>query len=410
MEHYRDEAVYESSGNFTVDWKTALRKMRQNLLQQEDCLLYIVQAAVASQATRLSVRSSATEIVIEHDGYFPSQQEVFGLPEWSVLGLGSVPRQRLGLALAASLAPPGQGMSIELAGCLSLQFGPEGLRELQPIPSQTRLIIPVNQSWWKKCIRATPNLLKRLRERARFAPLELEIDGNMVVPERLGGKALDSDWSYGNWAIGSGPGPHREINDVSYRSAHHLIELTWPQRDRHEGFSLGPSVATLRLRQNAEEEWMGKISDHPGLDFDGVEKFCAMAAVRLGPLPSCCEVIQYGVLLQPVEFDGDPQTSPWLLLADDQLATDPSCLRLVVNETLWQRFEPYTLELKRFYEQSQDAWKRTIQPDRPNYEDWVLWLVDLARSQGHRWDPHILLEQKMKSSPLRDALGYRSGA
>lgn len=66
------EGQKDSSGRFTLEAEEALAKMRARLLQPEDCLLYLLQSAVASGASFVELTCGQSEVAFCHDGFFPS--------------------------------------------------------------------------------------------------------------------------------------------------------------------------------------------------------------------------------------------------------------------------------------------------------------------------------------------------
>ena len=218
------------------------------MLQPEDCLLYLLQSAVASGATFLNVQSTPNDVFITHDGFFPTLEEVPGMLEWA-LGCSDVPslvaRHRFGMALAAAVAPPGVGLEMLFPGGPAVWVRGDEIQVRQIETSKPPQIrIPVKRSWWRRIFCQGQSLVRRLRERGRYAPLDLVVDEVPGSGTEFGKAAVtESGWmsagSLATISIGAGVG-----NPLVFRD-HHLLELQIPSR------SIGCDWLALPIKSRA---------------------------------------------------------------------------------------------------------------------------------------------------------------
>lgn len=257
-------------------------------------------------------------------------------------------QHRLGMALAASLSPGGQGMRLELPSGAIVRIEIGGRRASLHYSSaeprrEGRICISMRVSWWKKIWgnTSTSVLVQRLAEKGRFAPLLLTI--NQVCANVSGKPAYaDHKWSDTiNWGDGL----------PTYYLDHHYLEM------RSKPLKRPPSLASLEVYRplpKSGPSW-------------------AMAGARFRSREwAFLEVIQYGVCLAPVKAKG--LQNPGFLAGRRQLRTDPSLLRVIENEqlTAWRAvlekwWEPIHLVLQQQFEQA-------LQEQRPH--GLAFWVVE----------------------------------
>lgn len=317
------EGQYHSSGHFSLDPAQAMRKIRGWLLQPEDCFLYLLQSAVASGATYLNVETHNGEAIVTHDGFFPEPNEVPDILSWTFRSQAQPVQHRLGLALAASLTLPGQGMVFE-KGYQTLRWScgeetPRLTPEKLAAPSKSgRIRVPLNQPWWKRFfgLSNTP-ALKRLCQRGRFAPLKLQVGGNVISGDDLGMLPYGTSWFIWSDKTVKSEGEDGPI----YNSDHHTIELRIASQ----------SPTYLNLDSDS-------LASHFLQSGDGQQQCDCAVMLRYSRRPSKIELVQHGVSLSPFSL---PNVQPecWVLLADEQVVTDPTCLVPVQNERLLERVQ-----------------------------------------------------------------------
>ncbi len=186
LEEHLGDAVYDSSGRFSVDRARALRKLRKFLLPSPSFwVLKIVQAAVASGARQLHIQQT------------PSSTEFFFLPDrsWSLDLMESAlltaedGRDRGLNHLKQGLwavSPQVDGFSVTPARALgenmALVWGNQTLQRVARAARDSLVLsvyhANVDAAWRKEVAR-------ELRERAHFCP----------IPLRFQGQALDGFYS-----------------------------------------------------------------------------------------------------------------------------------------------------------------------------------------------------------------------
>lgn len=331
LEELQQEAQFESQGRFTLDTATALSKLSTRLLQPEDCLLYLLQSAVASGATWVSVHSGPGELVLAHDGFFPEPEQAADILGWA-LGSGSAPDQvaqhRLGMALAAALTPPGLGLQLEFADGSAISIGPKPFKNPKPATRGSAMIhIPIRQTLWGRFLGTSRSpALRRLRERARFAPVHLTINGQVTSGREFGKPLPGTSWAIwsDNTIMDGGDGP-------IYNADHHLLELRLPSDSPgRDWLALPPtSLASVKFQPDYLEPTKRLECGSSAYSVAACSAACVWRVNR----PSRIEVVQYGVSLLPVKGITLPGRL-WLTLAAHEVATDLTFLKPVVNDPL----------------------------------------------------------------------------
>lgn len=338
-----EDGRLDSSGQFTLDLARGAAKLRNRLLQPEDAPLYLVQSAVASGATRLSITCRGGEMVLQHDGYFPRSAEIGGILDRVVSGAADPPQQRFGLALAAALTPPGQGADLYLSDGQKISFRSHRVEVLEGDSGPPRLRIPLKAPWWRRFM-GSNHSVQRVLDRCRYAPLGLSLD----------------------WEDLKGYGPGLESAGL------HLLQIAWPCPSDRAGLAL-PKVFRAALQRDLEPARTiarGKVTD----------RLCGAAAtqienVRNGRL----DIVQFGVQLSPVPLPGQPY---WIILDDPAFPTDLSQLKPVAGPDLRLLQEFFCGELDRLRAEAKAAHRRSGS-SRSLYS----WLInDQMEDTGH-WKP-----------------------
>lgn len=357
------EGPLHSSGQFTLDAGAALRKLRERLLQPEDCLLYLTQSAVASGANWIEVAYSSKGLTFRHDGFFPEPDRLPLALEWALGTSENIPRHRFALALASALTPPGDGLILEYSGkTVTVTTGSKGL-QFETISRGDRPMIhlPIRQSWLSRFLSSVAaRYLKRLRDRAGFAPIYLKLDGRQGNGEKYG------------MALPPRKSDEENRPDVS---GHHCIEvrlpveagtgsrLALPLTAWHAPHYVGPTLEQCR-----------RTLGHGYRQHDVAE--CSAALAWRVDAAAKLEVVQFGISLQTPKSNLPGRL--WMLFADDSLATDLSCLRLVDSPELRAKmaslnrlFEGVKAPLEKRY-QATAATKAT--------NGFELWVLDWGRN------------------------------
>lgn len=320
------ECEYDSSGTFRIDLAQARGRYRLDLLNFNDVLLYLTQAAVAGGATRVRVQGEHSSLSFEFSCPLPEPREFSRLLDWCTSSSNPV-QHRMSLAALACLTPQGQGCSLDFPDGTRVRLQSERLslgRHNETLGG-VRWRIPIRRSWlsWGR-----PHAcLKALVQRARFAPLEVLLDDRRLN-STFGCPLTASSWSV--FSDKSIEGPQDQI----YASAHHLLETRRPAPD--PGLSLNlpwPSQASHCLRFESNQGFR-----------------CGSAFARKVRGRAELTVVQYGVALWGTEKPA-LETNTWLVLADHTLETDPGCLRLVESAAL-----------KRTVEEQRKEWEDLVQP------------------------------------------------
>jgi hypothetical protein len=365
VERLQQEGQLESQGSFTLDSAAALQKLSTRLLQPEDCLLYLLQSAVASGASWMTVNSGPGELVVSHDGFFPGPDQAGDILGWA-LGSGrvreQVPQHRLGMALAAALTPPGRGLQLEFPDGSAISIGPQPFKQPKPAdPGQSRIHIPLRVSLWGRFLGTSRcTAVQRFRERARFAPLHLEVDGKPVSGQEFG-KPLGGT----SWAIWS----DNTIldGDAIFHSDHHLLELRIPYPSHNCDWLALPLASLASVRFEPDFQNSTRMLTHAA----GAYSVAACAAVCVWTVnrPSRIEVVQYGVSLMPLADLNLPGRLR-LTTADHEAVTDLTFLKPVLNDPLrdkigrlCERCDEAFGPIQRLYEQTDR---------RQRYELWVI--------------------------------------
>lgn len=158
-----DEARYDSSGAFTVDWSRLHESYRGLLKLEPDLYLCkIFQAVVAAQATRLDIRVDRSQIVFDWNTETQLQEQQGHLA--------------IGLHLAATRAD----LKITLySGSHSLLWPQKEFSRLDPRHEGTRLV--VTSSRWRPLASLKWPEFAHFRARLGYQPLKLRINGSELA-------------------------------------------------------------------------------------------------------------------------------------------------------------------------------------------------------------------------------------
>ncbi len=287
LQELRSQGALDSSGAFTLDWRHAREKLRS--FQLPDRCYYVlkwVQSAVAAGATRCEVRASPSALSLWHDGTPLAPEQLRDLlscllenadqdPAWSELAVGV--NSVLGFA--------GSTVVLESAGHV-LRLTTEGADASHGERHETRVTVRRSLGWSSWLKRELPEVLL-LKERARFAPLELTINGTDVEPW-FGVKGGGSSWQL-SW-----PGKHLTYTLVSPTRgmpetfAVNRHSLAWELRDVE-----GPRAGRFRLGppRSAQQDPLSHLDRTYG----------AAGGLYVDPvLPSQLHLIRRGVLLESI--------------------------------------------------------------------------------------------------------------
>ena len=356
-----EEGHLDSQGRFTMDGQQAWSKLKDRLLQPEDCLLYLLQSAVASGAGEMRVQAWHDELVVEHDGFFPRVEDAAEVLGWALESSqerSKVARQRLGLALASTLTLPGQGLRLEYPNGQAVVWRPSrgvSMSLTEGPPGHQRIRLPVKQPWWKRLFGTSGSApLRRLRQCGRFAPLLLTV-GHSAISGAEFGKTLHGT----SWAIWSDTTTKMNGGEDSpiYYSDHHPAEMRFAcDSGSPDRLGLPPSsLASHTLVPPGGE---------PG------KAWSAAVAWRMNRKPARVEVVQYGVSLLPVQYPSLP-AALWVLLGDSTLPTDLTCLRPVMGQELDKRVESLAGPFLEAFAPLQELHSKSAYPTDP-LEVWLV--------------------------------------
>lgn len=181
LEEHLGDAVYDSSGRFSVDRARAMRKLRKHLLPSPSLwVLKIVQAAVASGARQLHIQQSPSTT----DFYFlPDRSWTLDILESALLTAEDSRDRGLNHFKQGlwAVSPQVDGFSITPArACaedMALLWGNQMLQRVAR-PARESLVLSVHHAnvdaAWRK------DVGRELRERAHFCPIPLRYQGEQL--------------------------------------------------------------------------------------------------------------------------------------------------------------------------------------------------------------------------------------
>lgn len=315
------EGITDSRGTFTMDARLARRKMASfQLPDPASYVLKIVQAAVASRATRLEVKSGREVLTMAFTSQDPDLADT-AIVGGAVLRLSSLRRsalKHLAVGLNAACAAATEIRWDTPRGSLILTA--EGLGVAEGSSPDLRLTVRKKRSlfqwfmgppFWEE--------MRRLTESCGYAPLELVIDG-LEIPRaqasHLGGVAQDhfglSDMAPLLEGLQPGTGLRVLLPDLNdYQS---LGDKRWARRSGKEG----PLIL---------EGWEGEMTS---------EARAVLSVTTATSGRGTWQPVLDGVCLKAISDDtGHPAAT--VVFDAEQLQTDFSEFRLVRDEEFAKR-------------------------------------------------------------------------
>ncbi|GMU57900.1 MAG: hypothetical protein AMXMBFR33_70460 [Candidatus Xenobia bacterium] len=318
----RSEGELDSSGRFELDWTRAREKLRMwQLTDRYSYILKWVQSAVAAGARMCRTSFRPDQACLIHDGepFLPDQLKSFWSclldggefkAAWKVLAIGV--NTALGFDKAAveiESAGPGGGALVRFRGG-TMSFSP-----LVPRPdAATKLTLRRRLGWTSVLLgRASPEV-ELLRERARWAPLTLYVDSEVIkadfgVPYSTGLPFLP--WKLVRYGCSGG-----ESIQVGRRS------LAWQRRLRS-----APGRGKFRL---------GRVTGQLDPASHDRSPYQEAAGLYVDPaLPGSILWLRHGVVASRTALERG--VAGEVLLACDDLATDLSGFGFLEDELFSHR-------------------------------------------------------------------------
>ncbi|MCE7870929.1 hypothetical protein DYH09_11185 [bacterium CPR1] len=285
LQELRGQGALDSAGVFTLDWRHALGKLRSFQLPDR-CYFALkwVQSAVAAGATRCEVRSSPRALSLAHDGTTLTSDQLQSFftclldesgdqPAWSELAIG----------VNSVLGFPGSEVVLESGGQI-LYLSADRAELRQGGSRETRITARRALGWGSWLKRQLPESLL-LKEKARFAPMKLTVDGEVIEPW-FGEESGASRWQL-SW-----PGKYLTYTVLSHSRG---LQQTFAIRRCHLAWELrdveGPGAGQFRLGapRSAQQDPLSHIDTAYG----------AAGGLYVDPiLPAQLHLIRRGVLIQ----------------------------------------------------------------------------------------------------------------
>lgn len=372
------DARLDSAGKFTVDLARGLDKLAQLARTYHTrWALFGVQAGVAGQASQMHLSSGlrSESVTLHFPDQLPAQLREparftrFDSQDSEDSHATTLLRQAVQWALA-----PGSSVNLVVEDssggfCLSGKNQNYTLHELPAAPLSRVALVRErpHEPWWKNPFGRARNslaLLLECRWRLSFCPVPVKFDGLSLCsgmpydlpgfPQPLMLEQLHMDASREGACLAVAH--PRDIPANYYVLGSHLekrpewaspaaqvgwLELVCPGRlVLGQGVPLGErfTVGSWWRQDGQPEHLWADLQDHCLLSaFQSNRCRCQMALYYHGRSRDLLYCQRFGILLNPLELPG-LQTDAWsIILAEDQLQTDPTGLNPIRNEALLQR-------------------------------------------------------------------------
>ncbi len=376
------DARLDSAGRFTVDLARGLEKLAQLARTYHTrWALFAVQAGVAGQASQMHLSSGlrSESVTLHFPGQLPAQLREpgrftrFDSQASEDLDATTLLRQAVQWALA-----PGSAVNLVVEDssggfCLSGKNQNYTLHELPPpaiSPASARVALVrerPHEPWWKNPFGRARNslaLLLECRWRLSFCPVPVKFDGLSLcsgMPYDLPGfphplmlEQLHMDGKSDTSCLAAAhprdiPANYYVLGDCLEKRPEQAspgakvgwLELVYPGTlvlgqgvPKGERFTVGSW-----WRQDGQPEYLwADVQDNCLLTaFQRNRCRCQMALYYHGRSRDLLYYQRFGILLNPLELAG-LQTDAWsIILADDQVQTDPTGLSPIRNEGVLQR-------------------------------------------------------------------------
>lgn len=377
------ETRLDSAGKFTVDLTKGLEKLaRLASTYQTRWALYALQAGVAGRAVNMHISSGlrSESVTLHFEGCLPEHlRDPIQFTSFKDGGEADAPLTTLlRQAVQWSLAP-GSSVNLVVEDCRGgfCLTGQQHNYRIHSLPTiglgQARIALVrerPNQPWWKNPFKRAHSSLKLLldcRWRLSFCPIPVKFEGlslcsgapydlpDFTTPLMMAQYHLQSgtqklelaaahprDIPANSYVLGNEL--HRRPAGASPNAQLGWLELVSPFGSLHvnPGVPLGDRFTVgswWRPDGTPEHIWAELLDPCLMSAYEGARCHCDKVMFYHGRSRDLLYHQQYGVLLNPVQLTG-LKTDAWtILVADDQLATDPTGLNIIHDEALTRRIQ-----------------------------------------------------------------------
>lgn len=337
LEQSRKAGTVESVGRFTVDFETAVRKLRERQVENQFHYIHrLIRAAVILKAPQVEIQCAHHRVRV----HFPkAAAPINHLDKLASLILDGENLSQRELATAVNLVLGLEPQSLELklsdgthSRVLSIQNGQAEVFNTEPCPEGTTFQLTRNPDSKLSSWLADPPEYLNIFRRFRYAPITMVLNGKTLKKSSCWGEKSGSVIRIGGF-LGV-------FSQVLY-SNQHAIELRMRAGDLRNGIELGASLAHSQLDVRPTGQHID--SDNPMCSL--AVGFCADHSKR-----SSASFVHWGETLQVFPVDLNLPAVEFLIAAND-LDLDLSGERIIENDAFEQRWQ----EAKSCYELVEEA-------------------------------------------------------